>query len=138
MLMILFLLSKMKLFSYKIAINSLLSATHHYRKMTIKEFRGSIHKNYYRGIGFTKKKDDNSRKRQKKKIYYHLQTINVLIKDFGTFMYDHTLHRGRKHIHRYCLQAFSIEEIFNVTSKIVLKLMIGKALRCLKKVNTLK
>ena len=30
----------------------------------------------------------------------------VSIKDFNTFMYDHTLHRGRKHFCRYCLQAF--------------------------------
>ena len=35
----------------------------------------------------------------------------VLIKDFNTFMYDHTLHHGRKHFCRYCLQAFSTEEI---------------------------
>ena len=35
----------------------------------------------------------------------------VLIKDFNTFMCDHTLHRGRKHFCRYCLQAFSIEEV---------------------------
>ena len=34
-----------------------------------------------------------------------------LIKDFSTFMYDHTLHRGRKHFCRYCLQAFSPHEI---------------------------
>ena len=26
-------------------------------------------------------------------------------------MYDHALHYGRKHFCRYCLQAFSIEEI---------------------------
>ena len=26
-----------------------------------------------------------------------------LIKDFNTFMYEHTLHRGRKHFCRYCL-----------------------------------
>ena len=31
----------------------------------------------------------------------------VLIKDFNTFMYDHSLHCGRKH----CLQALSTEEI---------------------------
>ena len=30
----------------------------------------------------------------------------ILIKDFNTFMYDHTLLRGRKHFWRYCLQAF--------------------------------
>ena len=35
----------------------------------------------------------------------------VLIKDFNTFMYDHTLHSGKKHFCRYCLQAFSTEEI---------------------------
>ena len=34
----------------------------------------------------------------------------VFIKDFKTFMYDHTLHRGRKHFCRYCLQAFRTEE----------------------------
>ena len=26
-------------------------------------------------------------------------------------MYDHTLHRGRKHFSHYCLQDFNIEEI---------------------------
>ena len=26
-------------------------------------------------------------------------------------MYDHSLHRGRKHFCRYCLEAFSTEEI---------------------------
>ena len=30
----------------------------------------------------------------------------VLIKDFNTFMYDHSLHRGRKHFCPYCLHAF--------------------------------
>ena len=25
-------------------------------------------------------------------------------------MYDHTLHRGKKHFCRYCLQAFNTEE----------------------------
>ena len=36
---------------------------------------------------------------------------HVLIKDFNTFVYDHTLHPGRKHLCSYCLQAFSTEEI---------------------------
>ena len=31
----------------------------------------------------------------------------VLIIDFDTFMYDDTLHRGRKNFCRYCLLAFS-------------------------------
>ena len=35
----------------------------------------------------------------------------VFIKSFNTFMDDHTLHRGRKHFCRYCLQSFSAEEI---------------------------
>ena len=35
----------------------------------------------------------------------------VLFKDFNTFLSDHTLHRGRKKICFYCLQAFSTEEI---------------------------
>ena len=34
-----------------------------------------------------------------------------LIKDFNTFMSDHSLHPGRKHFCRYCLQAFITEEI---------------------------
>ena len=35
----------------------------------------------------------------------------VLVKDFNMFMYDHILHRGRKHICCYCLHAFSAEKI---------------------------
>ena len=32
------------------------------------------------------------------------------IKDFNTFMYNDTLHRGRKHLCRYCLQVFRTAE----------------------------
>ena len=35
---------------------------------------------------------------------------HVLIKDFNAFMYDHKLHRGRKHFCCYFLQAFRAEE----------------------------
>ena len=35
----------------------------------------------------------------------------IFIKDFNTFIYDYTLHRGRKDFCRYCLQAFSSEEL---------------------------
>ena len=35
----------------------------------------------------------------------------VLIKDFNTFMYDHTLHCGKKNFCRYSLQAFRTEKI---------------------------
>ena len=34
------------------------------------------------------------------------------IKDFNTFLYDHTLLPGRKHFYCYFLQAFSTTEIF--------------------------
>ena len=43
-------------------------------------------------------------RRRKKRLY-------VLIKGFNTSMYDHTLHPGRKHFCRYCLQEFSTEEM---------------------------
>ena len=35
---------------------------------------------------------------------------HVLIIDFNTFMYDHSLHRGRKNLCHYCLPAFITEE----------------------------
>ena len=35
----------------------------------------------------------------------------VLLKDFNTFMYNHTLHHEKRHFCRYYLQAFSTEEI---------------------------
>ena len=35
----------------------------------------------------------------------------VLTKRFNTFMYDHALHPGIKRFCRYCLYAFSTEEI---------------------------
>ena len=34
----------------------------------------------------------------------------VLLKDFNTFTYDHTLHPGKRHFCRYCFQAFSAEK----------------------------
>ena len=52
----------------------------------------------------------------------------VLIKDFNTFMYDHILHHEKKHFCRYCLQAFSTEEILNVILKTALKLMANNRL----------
>ena len=46
------------------------------------------------------------------------QRHHVLIKDFNTFIYDHTLHRIRKHFCRYyCLQAFSREETLKLEIK---------------------
>ena len=55
---------------------------------------------------------------------------NVLIKDFNTFMYDHTLHHGRKHFCCYCLQAFRtaeklkchIKDCFKINGKQTIKM----------------
>ena len=52
-------------------------------------------------------------------------------------MYDHTLHRGRNHFCRYCLQTFSTEEILKRHIKDCFK-MVNKCLRCLKIVNKFK
>ena len=42
------------------------------------------------------------------------KSTNVLIKDFNAFVYDHTLHRGRKQFCRYFFQALSTEKILKV------------------------
>ena len=34
----------------------------------------------------------------------------VFIKDFNTFIYNHSLYLGRKHFCRYCLLAFSAKK----------------------------
>ena len=59
----------------------------------------------------------------------------VFIKDFNTFMYDHSLHRGRKHLYRYCLHAFIKEEILKRHIKDCFKINGDKELSCLRKVN---
>ena len=46
----------------------------------------------------------------------------VLINDFNILMYDHTSYRGRKHFCRFCLQAFSTEEILKRHIKDCLKI----------------
>ena len=46
----------------------------------------------------------------------------VRIKDFNTFMYDHTLNCGRKKFCCYCLQVFSSEEILKIHIKDCLKI----------------
>ena len=52
-------------------------------------------------------------------------------------MYDHTKHFGRKYFSRYCLQAFSTEEILKCQLMITSNLMVKKGLRYLKKMNML-
>ena len=46
----------------------------------------------------------------------------VLINDFNRFMYDHLLHRGRKHFCCYCLHAFITEKILKRHIKDCLKI----------------
>ena len=50
----------------------------------------------------------------------------VLIKDFNAFMYNHTLHRDRKHFCRYCLQAFrtaeKLKDCFKINRKQTIKM----------------
>ena len=48
----------------------------------------------------------------------------VLIKDFSTFLYDHTLHRRRRHFCRYCLEAFSSEETLKSYIKDCFKIVV--------------
>ena len=60
----------------------------------------------------------------------------VLIKDFNTFMYDHTLHHGRKHFCCYYLQASITVKIQKSQVNNCL-IIINKLLTFLKKVNIL-
>ena len=46
----------------------------------------------------------------------------ILIKDFNTFLYDHSLHRGRKHFCSRCLQAVITEALLKSHIKDFLKL----------------
>ena len=52
----------------------------------------------------------------------------VPIKDFNTFMYDHTLHHKIKCFCHYCLQAFSTEETLKHHIKDCFKIMANKKL----------
>ena len=61
----------------------------------------------------------------------------VLIKGFNIFMYDYSLHRGRKYFCRYCLQAFITEEIFKNHIKDCFKIYGEQIIVMPKKVNML-
>ena len=84
------------------------------KKMTVNEIRDFVFENYYKQIGFSEENSYYSLKRLK---YLFLlieegeKKHYVLINDFNRFMYDHSLHLGRKHFSRYCLHAFITEEI---------------------------
>ena len=57
----------------------------------------------------------------------------VFVKDFNTFMYNNTLHRGRKHFCCYCLLAFSTEKILTCHVKDCFKINGKKILKKSKK-----
>ena len=48
--------------------------------------------------------------------------IYILIKDFNRFMYDYTLHIGKKYFCRYCLQTFNTAEILKSNIKDCMKI----------------
>ena len=58
---------------------------------------------------------------KKKLLNYYYQEKGkrhyVLIRDFNAVMYDHKLHRGRKHFYHYCLQDFSTEKLLKCHAK---------------------
>ena len=55
-------------------------------------------------IDLVKSKEKAKKKKKGKKHY-------VFVKDFKTFLYDHTLNHTKKYFCCYCLQAFSTKEI---------------------------
>ena len=61
----------------------------------------------------------------------------VFIKDFNTFMYNHTLRRVRKHFCRYCLQSFRSARKLKCHIKNCFKINDKQSVKMLKKVNTL-
>ena len=61
----------------------------------------------------------------------------LLIKDFNTFMYDHTLHRGKNILTVIAYKLLVQKKYQNVILKIASKLMANKGLQCLKMTNML-
>ena len=62
----------------------------------------------------------------------------VLIKDFDAFIYDHTLHHGRKHFWRYCLQDFRTAETFKCYIKDSFKINNKQTIKMSKKSEYIK
>ena len=60
----------------------------------------------------------------------------VLMKDFNTFTYDHTVHRGRKHFCRYCFQAFKTAETLKRHIIDCFQINGKQRISCLERVNT--
>ena len=61
----------------------------------------------------------------------------ILMKDFNTFMYDPTLHCGRKQFCRYCLWAFRPAEKLKYRIKDCYTIILSKLLKCLRRLNIL-
>ena len=62
---------------------------------------------------------------------------NVFIKDFNAFIYDHTLHRGRKNFSRCYLQAFEIAQKLKYQIKDCFRVNSKENIKMPKKVNRL-
>ena len=82
-------------------------------------------------MGGSEKKCCEEKHVEGSKIHY------VLIKDFKTFMLDHTLHRGRKYFCHHYLQAFSSEEILEFHSKGCSNIIRKQKIKISKKMNML-
>ena len=61
----------------------------------------------------------------------------TIFKDSSTFMYDHTLHCGRKYFCHYCLQAFRTAEKLKSHIKNCFTINGKQTIRMPKKVNVL-
>ena len=65
------------------------------------------------------------------------EKLYVLLKDFNTFMFDHSLHCGRRHFCRCCSHAYITEEIFKSPIKDSFKINGKQKIKMPKKMNML-
>ena len=96
-----YLILKVKQYKSKLYIKKIKKRCHRYQCFWLLKSGNTFHLCTKR----KEKKRNLSLTKEKSKRHY------ILIKDFNTSMYDHTLHRGRKNVYRYCLQTFSTDGI---------------------------
>ena len=75
--------------------------------------------------------------KKKKTLKKNVKRHYVLIKDFNTFIFDHTLHRGKKIFCHYCVQAFITAEILKNHARDCFKINGKQMIKMPKKVNML-
>ena len=76
-------------------------------------------------------------KKKKKKIKKNVKRHYVLIKDLNTFIFDHTLHHGKKYFCRYCVQAFITAGMLKNHARDCFKINGKQIIKMPKKVNML-